>query len=184
MTCGGEYSKAEHCLQDAANSLGITDYAFETSSATYAVKFDFQEIFPVDDPNEPDADYFTWTQNLTTAVPGVITHEDNGKIYAGFASRGCCAQWVVDGSLDAPPHDPTCGSGYTLQSTPSAWCLPMQDGTTAGLCVFPCAVDNDCPNPSGEFCDLSRPDPYDLGPGTCRYKSMPAIPTPETDIGD
>jgi hypothetical protein len=185
MACNDQVSTGEHCVQDAANNYGITDYAFETGQYTLALKFDFQPIPDVIVDDEP-IDWFAWEDNWLTAVPGVVTHEENGLTYAAYMSRGCCAQWAVGAGPRPDKMFPseTCRSGYTLNETPDAWCLDMLDGTHAGLCVYPCDEDNDCPNPAGEFCDLSRPDPGGHAPGVCRYNSMPLIPTPLTEIGD
>lgn len=184
MLCNGEVSQGEHCVQDAANNYGITDYAFETGNYTLAMKFDFQPI-PEIVVDGVHYDWFTWEGNWLTAVPGVVTHEDQGQTWAAYMSRGCCTQVPVgpNGPDKTVPNE-ACAGGYTLNETPDAWCIGLLDGTRAGLCVYPCTTAADCPNPAGEWCDLGHPDPGGHGPGVCRYNSMPLVPTPLTEIGD
>lgn len=184
MYCGSKASEGEHCTDSAANNYGITDFHFETQSATGALKFDFQDIPEVMDTQEPDATWFTWSGNWLNAVPGVGTHEQLGKVYAVYASRGCCAQHNVAGTLPNVIHNPACASGYTLNTSDLSYCLDMQDGSGAGLCVYPCTDVNDCPDPASMFCDDTFPDPADLAPGVCRFKAWPSIPTPLEQIGN
>jgi hypothetical protein len=74
-------------------------------------------------------------------------------------------------------------SDVRINDSDSAWCLPLNDDL--GLCVFPCWSSDDCPDPANEQCDWSVPNPNHSGePGTCRYNSMPSIPTPEEAIND
>lgn len=211
MYCGNyEVPDFEHCTTDAANAYDLTDYFFY-DSWTGVVKQDFVTIFDVDDPGEPDADFWTWSHNWKTALPGVLTHDD-GK-WAAFASRGCCPQSIVAGDGEWIPHNPDCQEGQALNNTPLGWCLPFSSDAEnedhrSGMCVYPCgqgtlfnweeiqamdqlqrdiivaSASEDCPNPSQEFCDFSRPDPMGQAPGVCRYKSTPTIPTATTAIGD
>lgn len=176
VECDGITSELEVLSDSAANAFGVTDYAFETANASFAALIDFQTLPPNDD----------WANSELAALPGVTTHTTESQgLRAGYFSRVCCPQDVTldpDRPLpDGPIPNPSCSDpGYTLNEVPAAWCMPFD---SAGLCVFPCRVDNDCPFPAGEFCDLTMPDPFGAGPGTCRYKSMPTVPTDETDIG-
>lgn len=176
VECFNTVSDIEVMGDDAVYQYGVTDYAFESGSASFAGLIDFQPLpEPFNTGNDP------WVSDLRSALPGVITHEANGRLYAAYISRVCCPQIVVDGTLPAPPESPTCfSSGATVQDAPNAWCLSMDAG--AGLCVYPCDQDKDCPEPATEFCDLTHPDPYGNGNGTCRYKSMPHVPTAHQDI--
>lgn len=177
VQCSGVASEIEVMGDDAANQYGVTDYAFESGSTSLAGLIDFQQL-----PESFDTRSDPWLGDLRSALPGAVTHEGNGGLlFAGYFSRVCCPQVVLDGSLAAPPESPTCSSGgLALNHVPNAWCLAMDEG--AGLCVYPCNEDVDCPEPATEFCDLTTPEPYGLGLGTCRYKSMAAVPTAHEDI--
>lgn len=82
--------------------------------------------------------------------------------------------------LSSPIASPTCQhSGELMHDTPDAWCQAID---MAGLCVFPCDTDEDCPNQIREFCDHTYPNPGNARQGVCRYHSMPSIPTPLNEV--
>ena len=170
MSCADVESEIEVMTESAVHAYGVTDWAFETSTATLAGLIDFLPLTALD-------------AGLVQAVPGVVTHGEGA--YVGLFSRVCCAQRVMSGVLPTFPENPTCASaGHALPAHPGAWCLDMLDGSHAGLCVYPCADDWDCPVTSEQACDLQTPDPSGRGPGTCRFRSMPDTPTPEDQIGN
>ena len=176
MFCGvGPATDAEHLTHVAASIYKTTDYYPETQSWTGVVLWDDDQYFP-ESPED-------WEGSLYAALPGVVVYGEEGDEQIAYLSRGCCAQSVVEGSLpDGPPHNPACSGGPLINSTPLAYCLDMLDGKGGGACIYPCATNEDCPDDSFEFCDLSHPDPYGAAPGVCRYLSMPEVPTELSDI--
>ncbi len=172
MFCGGVATAAEHLVPVAVSIYDVTDYYFETEKWTGVAMWDDDFGVPAEG----------WENNLLSAFPGVVTWGEDQE-QAAYLSRGCCAQSVLEGSLpDGPLPNAACSGGPHLASTPLAYCVDMLDGTGGGGCVYPCEVDEDCPDDSFEFCDTTHPDPYGYGLGVCRYESMDLVPTPIGDI--
>jgi len=179
VACRGVVSDIEVLGDSAAQNYGVTDYAFESQGSTYAGLVDFMPIPVIDGVDDP----WYWPGWWLSALPGVVTHEGLGQQWAGYFGRLCCDRYVTSGILSSIPENSTCAAGgLAINHVNGAWCHEVSEG--AGFCVHPCAVDDDCPSPANEFCDLSRPDPNGQGPGVCRYKSMPSIPTPHAEIGN